>query len=85
MLATFEDRGSFWMASYRIPQIVGRYIMGSLLDSSSMFKMANALPWAFPKNQIVLQDFMLPINKVGIFIDKLQTQLNVSHLSCFND
>jgi FAD/FMN-containing dehydrogenase len=55
-----HDRGSFWMASYRIPQIVGQYLMGSLLDNSAMFHLANLLPWAFPKKEIVLQDFMLP-------------------------
>ena len=32
-----HDQGSFWMASYRIPQLVGR-LMGTLLDSSNMFK-----------------------------------------------
>eukprot|EP01035_Chromulina_nebulosa_P017056 gene17056-22567_t len=59
-----HDRGSFWMASYRIPQIIGRF-MGKLLDSSSMFKLATALPWAFPKSVIVLQDFMLPRSNDG--------------------
>jgi hypothetical protein len=47
------------MASYRIPQFVGKF-MGSLLDNSAMFRLANWFPWAFPKSQIVLQDFMLP-------------------------
>lgn len=55
-----HDRGSFWMASYRIPQVLGQFLLGSLLDSTNMFKLANLLPWAFPKSQIVLQDFMLP-------------------------
>lgn len=55
-----HDRGSFFMASYRIPQIIGQFLMGPLLDNSAMFHLANLLPWAFPKSQIVLQDFMLP-------------------------
>jgi len=46
-----HDHGSFWMASYRIPQIIGRFL-GSMLDSSSMFKLASAMPWMFPKEQI---------------------------------
>lgn len=67
-----HDRGSFWMASYRIPQIIAQYVMGSLLDSSNMFLLATALPWAFPKHQILLQDFMLPRNTVDLFFQKLQ-------------
>lgn len=59
------------MASYRIPQPVGRY-MGSLLDNASMFRLANLLPWAFPKSQIVLQDFLLPFRSVGAFFAAMQ-------------
>lgn len=69
-----HDRGSFWMASYRIPQFIGRW-MGSLLDSTNMFKLANMLPWAFPKSVIVLQDFMLPRGRVNIFHDEMQDNL----------
>jgi hypothetical protein len=32
-----HDRGSFWMASYRIPNFIGKF-MGSILDSRSMFR-----------------------------------------------
>eukprot|EP01038_Epipyxis_sp_PR26KG_P006994 gene6994-9558_t len=71
-----HDRGSFWMASYRIPQFIGKY-MGKLLDNSNMFKLANLLPFAFPKNIIVLQDFMLPINSVSNFIEDIQPSLDV--------
>ena len=71
-----HDRGSFWMASYRIPQIIGR-LMGGLLDSRAMFNLANALPWAFPKKQICLQDFMLPRNTVVSFFEKLETILEL--------
>lgn len=67
-----HDRGSFWMASYRIPQFIGKY-MGKLLDSSSMFELANALPWAFPKKQIVLQDFMIPRNNINSFFSEVQS------------
>ena len=67
-----HDRGSFWMASYRIPQIVAQYVLGSLLDSSNMFLLATLLPWVFPKHQIVLQDFMLPRNTVNSFFDRMQ-------------
>ena len=69
-----HDRGSFWMASYRIPQCIGRW-MGSLLDSTNMFKLANMLPWAFPKSVIVLQDFMLPRGRVSVFHDEMQNNL----------
>lgn len=65
-----HDRGSFWMASYRIPQIVGQYLMGALLDNAAMFQLANALPWAFPKSQIVLQDFMLPRTTCEAFFNQ---------------
>lgn len=71
-----HDRGSFWMASYRIPPSIGRYL-DPLLDSTNMFKLAVALPWVFPKRQIVLQDFMLPIDRVDSFIDEMQSQLEV--------
>jgi len=71
-----HDRGSFWMASYRIPQAIGR-LMGSLLDSTNMFKLANAFPWAFPKNVICLQDFMLPRATVVPFFKALENQLNL--------
>ena len=64
-----HDRGSFWMASYRIPQFIGKW-MGSLLDNSAMFRLANLLPWAFPKSQIVLQDFMLPANHLESFFNQ---------------
>jgi delta24-sterol reductase len=67
-----HDRGSFWMASYRIPQPVAQYLMGPLLDSSNMFLLATMLPWAFPKHQIVLQDFMLPRNTVCSFFERMQ-------------
>lgn len=48
-----HDRTSFSMASYRTPQPIGR-LVGKLLDSRAMFHLATALPWAFPKSQIVL-------------------------------
>lgn len=67
-----HDRGSFWMASYRIPQPIAQYAMGPLLDSSNMFLLATMLPWAFPKHQIVLQDFMLPRNTVASFFERMQ-------------
>jgi len=69
-----HDHGSFWMASYRIPQAVGRW-MGSLLSSSNMFALATLLPWAFPKKQIVLQDFMLPFASVANFHRDMQSLL----------
>jgi Delta24-sterol reductase len=72
-----HDRGSFWMASFRIPQFVASYIMGDLLDNTNMFKLANALPWAFPKSQILLQDFMLPREQVVSFFRILQQMLTV--------
>lgn len=72
-----HDRGSFWMASYRIPQIVGQWLMGSLLDSTNMFKLATALPWAFPKSVIVLQDFMLPFDNVDYFVNTLEEKLDL--------
>jgi len=71
-----HDRGSFWMASYRIPQIFGRF-MGSLLDSTSMFRLANLLPWLFPKSSICLQDFMLPREMVVDFHDRIQEMLDL--------
>ena len=71
-----HDQGSFWMASYRIPQIIGKF-MGQILDSTNMFKLATALPWAFPKNTIVLQDFILPRNNVKEFFNSMEEQLDV--------
>ena len=71
-----HDQGSFWMASYRIPQFIGR-LMGPLLDSSSMFKLANMLPWAFPKKMIALQDCMIPRSNVHLFIRDVGNLLNV--------
>ena len=71
-----HDQGSFWMASYRIPQMIGKY-MGRLLDSTNMFRLATALPWAFPKNTIVLQDFILPKNNVKEFFHCMEEQLDV--------
>lgn len=71
-----HDQGSFWMASYRIPQIIGRF-MGPLLDSTNMFRLATALPWAFPKNTIVLQDFILPNSNVKDFFTSMEDQLDV--------
>ena len=71
-----HDQGSFWMASYRIPQWLGR-LMGPLLDSSAMFYLANLLPFAFPKREIVLQDFMLPRENVATFIQGLDNLLGL--------
>lgn len=71
-----HDQGSFWMASYRIPQMIGR-LMGTLLDSTMMFRLATALPWLFPKNTIVLQDFILPRGNVKDFYQNMQKQLEV--------
>lgn len=71
-----HDRGSFWMASYKIPQLIGRF-MGKLLDSTNMFKLATALPLVFPKDVIMLQDFMLPRSNVIKFLDLLQKKLNL--------
>jgi hypothetical protein len=71
-----HDRGSFWMASYRISQSVGR-ILGSLLDSSSMFLLASLLPWMFPKQMIVLQDLMLPRSSIVSFVNEMEADLNL--------
>ena len=71
-----HDQGSFWMASYRIPQPIGR-IMGTLLDSTMMFRLATALPWLFPKTSIVLQDFIIPRGNVKDFYQGMQKQLQV--------
>mmetsp|Transcript_24791 Transcript_24791/g.41304 ORF Transcript_24791/g.41304 Transcript_24791/m.41304 type:complete len:647 (+) Transcript_24791:78-2018(+) len=71
-----HDRGSFWMASYRIPEWIGTR-MDPLLDSSNMFLLANLLPWVFPRHEIVLQDFMLPYDKVDSFITDMQSQLQI--------
>ena len=71
-----HDQGSFWMASYRIPQVIGR-LMGPLLDSTNMFRLATALPWLFPKSTIVLQDFILPRGNVKAFFQSMQEQLQV--------
>ena len=72
-----HDRGSFWMASYRIPQLVGTFLMGKLLDSTNMFKLATTLPWAFPKSQIMLQDFMLPRSQATSFLHIMQDLLKI--------
>eukprot|EP01041_Mallomonas_annulata_P004870 gene4870-9702_t len=69
-----HDRGSFWMASYNIPQFIGRF-MGSVLDSTNMFRLATLIPWAFPKKMIMLQDFMLPRTTVLFFLSTLQELL----------
>lgn len=71
-----HDRGSFWMASYRIPQALGRF-MGSVLDSTRMFELATALPWLFPKSSICLQDFMLPREMCADFHDRVQDLLDI--------
>ena len=71
-----HDQGSFWMASYRIPQMIGR-VMGTLLDSTMMFRLATALPWLFPKTSIVLQDFIIPRGNVKDFYQGMQKQLQV--------
>lgn len=71
-----HDQGSFWMASYRIPQFIGR-VMGPLLDSSNMFKLATLLPWAFPKHVIALQDCMLPRSRVVSFVADMEALLGV--------
>lgn len=71
-----HDQGSFWMASYRIPQLLGP-LLGPLLDSSNMFRLASMLPWAFPKHQIMLQDFMLPRIAVVSFLAGLQELLHL--------
>lgn len=49
-----HDRGSFWMASYKMPSLVGRGL-GFLLSSHNMYKMATALPSVFDKSEILLQ------------------------------
>ena len=41
------------------------------------------LPWLFPKHQIVLQDFILPINQICCFLNNLQSLL--SHDNNTND
>jgi delta24-sterol reductase len=71
-----HDQGSFWMASYRIPQFIA-LLMGPLLDSTNMFKLANMFPMAFPKKSIVLQDFTLPRETVCSFIDEVQKLLRI--------
>jgi hypothetical protein len=56
--------------------MIGR-LMGPLLDSTNMFRLATALPWLFPKNTIVLQDFILPRGNVKAFFQTMQEQLQV--------
>mmetsp|Transcript_12896 Transcript_12896/g.16960 ORF Transcript_12896/g.16960 Transcript_12896/m.16960 type:complete len:492 (+) Transcript_12896:34-1509(+) len=71
-----HDRGAFWMASYRIPHPIGR-LMGPALDSRRMFQMADMFPFAFPKSQILLQDFMLPRSTMPAFVKELTDKLSV--------
>lgn len=73
-----HDRGAFWMASFRITQVIGRWF-GSLLDSSNMFKLSIMLPWAFPKKTIVLQDCMLPAtnNRAANFLARAEELLDL--------
>ena len=71
-----HDRGSFWMASYKMPSAVGR-ALGFLLPSHRMYKMANALPSVFDKSEILLQDFMIPFPNVPEFVSRLNNYLGV--------
>jgi len=71
-----HDRGSFWMASYKMPHLVGR-AMGWALPSYKMYKMASALPGVFDKSEILLQDFMIPTGNVEAFVETLDDSLGV--------
>jgi hypothetical protein len=71
-----HDRGSFWMASYKMPHIVGR-AMGWALPSAKMYKLASMLPAVFDKSEILLQDFMIPVDNVESFVDSLDVNLGV--------
>ena len=71
-----HDRGSFWMASYTMPSMVGR-ALGFLLPSHRMYKMANALPSVFKKSEILLQDFMIPFPNIAEFVYRLNNYLGV--------
>jgi len=71
-----HDRGSFWMASYKMPHPVGR-ALGFALPSHKMYKMASALPAVFDKSEILLQDFMIPAGNVEAFVDTLEDSLGV--------
>jgi len=71
-----HDRGSFWMASYKMPSFVGR-ALGFLLPSHRMYKMANALPMVFKKSEILLQDFMIPYPNIAEFVRRLNNHLGV--------
>mmetsp|Transcript_8009 Transcript_8009/g.15750 ORF Transcript_8009/g.15750 Transcript_8009/m.15750 type:complete len:239 (+) Transcript_8009:3-719(+) len=71
-----HDRGSFWMASYKLPSFIGRSI-GFLLSSRQMYRMANALPKVFDKSEILLQDFMLPVSNITAFCKELHEYLDL--------
>lgn len=71
-----HDRGSFWMASYKLPSFIGRSI-GFLLSSRQMYRMANAMPQVFDKSEIMLQDFMLPVANVSAFCADLHAYLDL--------
>jgi len=71
-----HDRGSFWMASYKMPSLVGR-ALGFLLPSHRMYRLATALPKVFKKSEILLQDFMIPFPNVGEFVNRLNNHLGV--------
>ena len=47
------------------------------INSTLFGRLATALPWAFPKKVIVLQDFMLPRPNVSSFITDMQSKLSV--------
>ena len=40
-------------------------------------RLANLLPWAFPKHVIMLQDFMLPRSRMTSFLEYLQEKLQL--------
>ncbi|CAM9529737.1 unnamed protein product [Chrysoparadoxa australica] len=71
-----HDRGAFWMASYKIPSLIGR-ILGPLLSTRRMFELSSSpyLKWAFPRHTIMLQDFMLPHAQVASFTEYLDDKL----------
>lgn len=58
---------------------------GPLLSNSNMFLLANLLPFVFPRNQIVLQDFMLPTSQVLSSIYCIINKANMQYISnaCF--
>ncbi|CAM9118677.1 unnamed protein product [Phaeothamnion confervicola] len=71
-----HDRGAFWMVGTKLPHALGR-VLGPLLSSRKLMKVAAAFPKAVRKRTMLVQDFVLPAENAPAFVRHLSVRLRL--------